>query len=364
MNLGRILFCSVALLAANAAYASNYERTLDGKTKVWRDEPQPRIQASWSGDRDDKGYATGEGTLTLFRVQRAWLTGSLLPSTKYIPVSQYTGNMVEGKLEGSVVSVDSKGKTYHAKFADGRKTGAWVAGSPSSTKKRANQEEKPARIAEAPAEGPSPEPNLERHVTEKSAAAPAQAKEEPSAQQIGPDEHSGDSLRSLAMPPSSLRVASVSERPAQPSTPPAETAASPATPIDSPSTTITDDDARIVAALDLEYQAAVKMNDATTIDRILADDFVLVRGTGPSLTKADLLKEARDKEAKYEHHEVEDGTQKVRVWHDTAVVTETVWVKGTDSGKPVDQKMSVTATYVRTPNGWRYVSGQASMPTQ
>ena len=34
------------------------------------------------------------------------------------------------------------------------------------------------------------------------------------------------------------------------------------------------DDLCIVAALDTEYQAAVKGNDAETMDRILADDFV------------------------------------------------------------------------------------------
>jgi uncharacterized protein (TIGR02246 family) len=125
---------------------------------------------------------------------------------------------------------------------------------------------------------------------------------------------------------------------------------------------IQNDDARTVAALDSEYQAAVKTNDAATIDRILADDFVLVHGAGRALSKTDLLKQARDKQAKYEHHEIEEGTQKVRIWRDTAVVTETLWVKGSENGKPVDQKMSVTETYVRTSTGWRYVSGQASIP--
>src|SRR6266849_5371099 len=36
------------------------------------------------------------------------------------------------------------------------------------------------------------------------------------------------------------------------------------------------DDEKAVAALDTEYQAAVKKNDVATMDRILADDFVLV----------------------------------------------------------------------------------------
>ena len=39
-----------------------------------------------------------------------------------------------------------------------------------------------------------------------------------------------------------------------------------------------EEDAKTVAALDTKYQAAVKSNDAATMDQILADDFVLVNG--------------------------------------------------------------------------------------
>ena len=53
------------------------------------------------------------------------------------------------------------------------------------------------------------------------------------------------------------------------------------------------DDGRLVARLDTEYQEAVKKNDVATMDRILADDFVLVTGKGRIFTKADLLQEAR-----------------------------------------------------------------------
>jgi hypothetical protein len=37
-----------------------------------------------------------------------------------------------------------------------------------------------------------------------------------------------------------------------------------------------EEDAKTVAALDTKYQAAVKSNDAATMDQILGDDFVLV----------------------------------------------------------------------------------------
>lgn len=42
------------------------------------------------------------------------------------------------------------------------------------------------------------------------------------------------------------------------------------------------DDRKIVAALDADYQAALRRNDAATIARVLADDFV-VTGTGKIL---------------------------------------------------------------------------------
>ena len=120
------------------------------------------------------------------------------------------------------------------------------------------------------------------------------------------------------------------------------------------------DDKASVAALDTEYQAAVKANDAATMDRILADDFILVTGRGAVFTKEDLLTSARNKEVIYEHQE--DTQQKVRAWGQTAVVTALLWIKGTKEGKPIERKLWFSDTYVRTPSGWRYVFGQASLP--
>jgi ketosteroid isomerase-like protein len=120
-------------------------------------------------------------------------------------------------------------------------------------------------------------------------------------------------------------------------------------------------DAKAVAALDTEYQAAVERNDAAGMDRILADDFVLVTGIGKTFNKADLLAAARNKEIIYERQVEIDGTQKVRVWGDTAVVTALLWVKGTRKGQgPFDFKLWFSDTYVRTPAGWKYVFGQAA----
>ncbi len=121
------------------------------------------------------------------------------------------------------------------------------------------------------------------------------------------------------------------------------------------------DDQKAVAAIDTAYQAAVKRNDADAMARILDDNFVLVTGKGTIYSKSDLLQSARNKDNIYEHQEEDEGTQTVRVWGDTAVVTALLWLKGTSGGKPFDRKLWFSDTYVRTAQGWRYAFGQASL---
>src|SRR5512138_1054809 len=92
------------------------------------------------------------------------------------------------------------------------------------------------------------------------------------------------------------------------------------------------DVSQLVAALDKEYQAAVQAHDVEAMDRILADDFVLVTGNGRVYSRQDLLNEARSSDTIYERQE--DSQQTVRVWGDTAVVTALLWAKGTEKGEP------------------------------
>jgi ketosteroid isomerase-like protein len=119
-------------------------------------------------------------------------------------------------------------------------------------------------------------------------------------------------------------------------------------------------DQKIVSALDKDYQKAVEQNDAPTMARILADDFVLVVGNGKAYTKTDLVDDAKSGKTHYVHQE--DSDQTVRVWGDTAVVTAKLWAKGIEDGKAVDYTVWFSDTYVRTPKGWSYVFGMASLP--
>lgn len=121
------------------------------------------------------------------------------------------------------------------------------------------------------------------------------------------------------------------------------------------------DDASQVAALDLAFQAAVKRNDADAMDRILHPQYALVLGTGAVISREALLAEALFGDYIYEIQDEDPGTQVVRVWGDTAVVTARLRIKGTHRSTPFDRTLWFSDTYVRTDQGWRYAFAQASL---
>src|SRR6266853_2086339 len=149
------------LMLASGVYGGGiYQHTRDQRALIWNSLPRPDEEAAWSGDQDSKRYATGYGTLTWYRVQRAIGTGShILPSTgpvgSAIVINRYSGKMVLGKFDGPVVNVDANGKMFHSTFANGIKVTDWVAGPLPPTDQRLNEPvsvSRDARAAEPPAD--------------------------------------------------------------------------------------------------------------------------------------------------------------------------------------------------------------------
>lgn len=123
-----------------------------------------------------------------------------------------------------------------------------------------------------------------------------------------------------------------------------------------------EEDARIVAALDTAYQAAVERNDAEAMAAILHPEMILVVGRGVVITREQLLQAARERSYQYEHQVEDEGTQIVRLYGaDTAIVTARLWLKGVHNGEAFDRRLWFSDTYVRMPEGWRYAFGQSSI---
>jgi ketosteroid isomerase-like protein len=117
-----------------------------------------------------------------------------------------------------------------------------------------------------------------------------------------------------------------------------------------------------VAALDLAFQSAVKRNDAGAIDAILHTHFACVLGDGTVVSREELIEEARQGVCTYEIQDEDEGTQTVRLWGDTAIVTARLRIKGTRDGTLFDRTLWFSDTYVRTGQGWKYAFAQASRP--
>lgn len=406
VSAGVLLLLSLLVLPNGAQASGTFQRTMDKKAIVWNTDQQPGDEAEWSGGTNNRGYAEGSGTITWYKLDRV-VTGTSIPSERghSTVIATYTGRMVNGMFNGQVETVDANGEKVHATFARGRRKTGWAPGPASATASKGKKaapktEETPAR--EAAATTPTVRPAKTERIAETKTDRTASA-EEPAAREAAattptvrpskteriaetrteppPSTGESDSAQSLTGPPSSMHVPDSSENPSVTPVPAANTSRAPSStrtppplpsPTPPPSTPPPSaaphpanaaDDAKAVAALDKQYQAAVKANDVATMDRILAEDFVLVNGRGRVSTKADLLKAAREKTTTYENQDEEEGSQKVRVWGDTAVVTALLSIKGTESGSPVDYQLWFSDTYARVPGGgWRYVFGQASRP--
>ena len=122
-----------------------------------------------------------------------------------------------------------------------------------------------------------------------------------------------------------------------------------------------DQDRATVAALDTAYQLAVERNDPEAMAKILHPEMILILADGRVVTGAHLVNLARSKAVTFEHQVEDEGTQTVRLYGpDTAIVTARLWLKGVRDSKAFDRRLWFSDTYVRTPEGWRYVFGQAS----
>ena len=197
-------------MLANRVFAEGtFQRTDDRrKTIVWNNDPQPGDAAEWKGGRDSEGYADGYGTLTWFRTQKGFSTGSnIATANKKVPISRFTGTMTRGKFEGAVTTIDH-GKTYYSKYVDGQRKGKW---SSSPVVAKATSAE-PAPAAEKHTKAPVSEAKI---AAAKKVEAPAEPKvsqeaepepptEGPSAEVSGQKSEVSKSTSGVSSKPSTL----------------------------------------------------------------------------------------------------------------------------------------------------------------
>jgi len=110
---------------------------------------------------------------------------------------------------------------------------------------------------------------------------------------------------------------------------------------------------KAVAALENQWLQADKTNNPDLAAPLMADKYISTAADGTIEDKAQTLADARAR--KYTSAEYED--LKVTIFGDTAIATGAFKGKGTDSGKPFDEHLRWTDTWVRMPGGkWQCVA--------
>lgn len=102
-------------------------------------------------------------------------------------------------------------------------------------------------------------------------------------------------------------------------------------------------------------QAAMKADTATMAEG-MTDDYAMVTPTGEVQDKAAVLDSFKSGDRKIENIQLEDT--KVRVYGNSAVVTGTSNIKGTNKGQDITGKYRYTRVYVKQAGKWKTAAFQ------
>ncbi len=110
--------------------------------------------------------------------------------------------------------------------------------------------------------------------------------------------------------------------------------------------------------LEQEWTNADLKMDWSTMDRILADDYVLIDRDGQVHTKNECRAYYRSGEGKVLALATDD--MKVRVYGDAAVVTMRTMIKETYKGEEISDVVRATNTWIKKAGRWQCVSTHSS----
>lgn len=136
---------------------------------------------------------------------------------------------------------------------------------------------------------------------------------------------------------------------------------SPSTAAVVPASTSTDDAEEAVMQLENERIPALLKGDATFVERVYADDYIVTGANGVVRDKATLIADMKSGAQTFES--MTNDVAKVRVYGDTAIVTGRNTQKGQYKGQPSLSPTAFTRVYVRRDGQWQLVAN-ASAATQ
>ena len=114
--------------------------------------------------------------------------------------------------------------------------------------------------------------------------------------------------------------------------------------------------------LENEFARAVASNDADALDRLLADDWIIVEPDGGMIDKARFLGVIRS--GALSHESMESTDLRVRAYGNTAVVTGLTATKGKFMGQDFTSCERATDIFVKQSDRWQCVFTQLTRSTK
>ena len=112
-----------------------------------------------------------------------------------------------------------------------------------------------------------------------------------------------------------------------------------------------------------QYRTALTKKDTAALERIWADDYTFINGSGAVLSKAERLANLKSGATSLDTI-VTDPDMKIRVYGgDVAVAINRVTLKGQYSGKATSGQFQASIVWVKTPSGWQLVCNQITPVT-
>jgi len=119
------------------------------------------------------------------------------------------------------------------------------------------------------------------------------------------------------------------------------------------------DDRAQLLALERAWDTAVVKRDVKSLDRILADDFMLIWINGQISGKREMLANVAARKADIDPFETEDVN--VRIYGDAAILTGRFTQTARLGERHETNQFRYTDVYHRTRRGWQVVSAHASL---
>jgi ketosteroid isomerase-like protein len=106
-----------------------------------------------------------------------------------------------------------------------------------------------------------------------------------------------------------------------------------------------------------KYRTAILQRDIAALEKIWADDYVFVNAAGDVLTRTERLANMKSGATTLDSINEEENVT-VRVYHNSAVATSRVTIKGQYSGQAISGQYRSTLVWVKGPTGRQLVPNQ------